>query len=141
MESLEELAAYMSLINIDLLEYMCICKGYSDLNTKICLDIQEHGFNLRKIESHLLNLESDYSKKFSFLETKILELTNKVKIDKNIIPYGPAHVAKCISQRISKNFEGEIRQYLEKLSDYLYLLSRYINQNFRIYGEQEICIN
>ena len=141
MESFEELVAYMSLINIDLLEYMCICKGYSDLNSKKFLDIQEHGFNLRKIESHLLNLEIDCLKKLNFLSLKIEELTNKVKIEKNIIPYGPAHVAKCIAERISKNFEGETKEYLEKLSEYLYLLSRYINQNFRVYSEQEICIN
>ena len=141
MESIEELVAYMSLINIDLLEYMCICKGYLDLNSNICLDIQVHGLNLRKIESHLLNLDTDYSQKLNFLSLKIEELTNKVKIGKKIIPYGPAHVAKCISQRISKNFEGETKEYLEKLSEYLYLLGRYINQNFRVYGEQEICIN
>lgn len=136
MDLLEELSAYMSLINIDILEYMCICKGYTDLSTQICLDIQEHGYNLREIESHLLNLNTDYSNKYNFLESLIPKLYEVNKIERNIIPYGPAHVARSICKRISKDFQGEIKEYLDKLSEYLYLIGRYINQNLRVYDEQ-----
>jgi len=139
-DDLEEISSYISLINMDILEHMCICKGYQDLTTKICLKIQEHGFNLRKIQSHLLDLSSDYSIKLNFLDKIIRELQDEVKLENNIIPYGPAHVAHSVCKRILKKFEGETKLYLEKLTQYLYLIGRYINQNLRVYGEQ-ICIN
>ena len=45
-----------------------------------------------------------------------------------------------ILKKMMKEFEGEIKRYLEKLYEYLYFLGRYINQNLRVY-EEEICVN
>ena len=137
MDSLQEMTAYMSLINIDILEFLCVCKGYSQL----CRDIQSHFLDLRKIESHLLSLEDNYLDKYNFLDSLILELKDKIKnVDEKIIPYGPALVARSVCKKMMKEFEGEIKRYLEKLYEYLYFLGRYINQNLRVY-EEEICVN
>ena len=67
-------------------------------------------------------------------------MKERVKLENKIIPYGPAFVAISVCKKIMKEFEGEIKQYLEKLEEYLYLIGRYINQNLRVYNE-EICIN
>ena len=137
MDLLEEMTAYMSIINIDILEFLCVCKGYSQL----CRDIQSHFLDLRKIESHLLSLEDNYLDKYNFLDSLILELKDKIKnVDEKIIPYGPAFVARSVCKKMMKEFEGEIKRYLEKLYEYLYFLGRYINQNLRVY-EEEICVN
>ena len=140
MDLLEELSAYMSLINIDILEYLSVCKGYTNLTTNLCLDIQECSLDLKNIESHLLSLDKDLSKKYEFLNFTIIKLKKRVKLENKIIPYGPAFVARIVCKKIMKEFEGEIKQYLEKLEEYLYLIGRYINQNLRVYNE-EICIN
>jgi hypothetical protein len=141
MDLLEELSAYMSLINIDILEYLSVCKGFIDLTNQLCSDIQNYSFNLRKIESHLLTLKDDYFDKYNFLDSLIPVLKDKIKNAENkIIPYGPAFVARSVCKKIMNEFEGEIKQYLEKLEEYLYLIGRYINQNLRVYKE-EICIN
>ena len=141
MDLLEELSAYMSLINIDILEYLSVCKGFIDLTNQLCSDIQNYSFNLRKIESHLLTLKDDYFDKYNFLDSLIPVLKDKIKnVEHKIIPYGPAFVARSVCKKIMKEFEGEIKQYLEKLEEYLYLIGRYINQNLRVYNE-EICIN
>ena len=109
MDSLQEMTAYMSLINIDILEFLCVCKGYSQL----CRDIQSHFLDLRKIESHLLSLEDNYLDKYNFLDSLILELKDKIKnVDEKIIPYGPAFVARSVCKKMMKEFEGEIKRYL-----------------------------
>ena len=141
MDSLQEMTAYMSLINIDILEFLCACKGYMDLTSLLFRDIQNLSLNLRKIESHLLALEDHYLDKYNFLDSLIPELKDKIKnIDNKIIPYGPAFVARSVCKKMMKEFEGEIKRYLEKLYEYLYFLGRYINQNLRVY-EEEICVN
>ena len=140
MDLLEELSAYMSLINIDILEYLSVCKGYINLTINLCSDIQECSLDLKNIESHLLSLDKDLSKKYEFLNFTIIKLKERVKLENKIIPYGPAFVARSVCKKIMKEFEGEIKQYLEKLEEYLYLIGRYINQNLRVYNE-EICIN
>ena len=141
MDLLEELSAYMSLINIDILEYLSVCKGYTNLTTNLCLDIQECSLDLKNIESHLLSLKDDYFDKYNFLDSLIPVLKDKIKnVENKIIPYGPAFVARSVCKKIMKEFEGEIKQYLEKLYEYLYLLGRFINQNLRVYNE-EICVN
>jgi hypothetical protein len=140
MDSLEELTAYMSLINIDILEFLCACKGYMDLTTNVCLDIQECLLDLRNIESHILSLDKDFLKKYEFLNSTTIKWKERVKLENKIIPYGPAFVARSVCKKIMKEFEGEIKQYLEKLYEYLYFIGRYINQNLRVYNE-EICVN
>jgi len=141
MDLLEELTAYMSLINIDILEFLCVCKGYTDLTSQLCKDIQTHSLNLRKIESNILSLDKDFIVKYNFLDSLIPVLKDKIKnVDEKIIPYGPAFVARSVCKKMMKEFEGDIKRYLEKLYEYLYFLGRYINQNLRVY-EEEICIN
>jgi len=127
---MEEISATMSLITIDLLDCMSICKRYSDFTSQDILNIMKVNNDISSIQKHLeandLNME--------FLENLVLSYTSK--IDDKILSekkrlYGPAHLAMAVCKRISDN-----NQYLDKLSELLYILGRYININFRVYPEQ-----
>ena len=54
--------------------------------------------------------------------------------------FGDINFACQINLVTTDREHSEIKQYLEKLEEYLYLIGRYINQNLRVYNE-EICIN
>jgi hypothetical protein len=104
---MEEISATMSLITIDLLDCMSICKRYSDLTSQDILNIMNINNDISSIQKHIeannLNME--------FLEKLILSYTSK--IDDKILSekkrlYGPAHVAMAVCKRISDN-----NQYLD----------------------------
>lgn len=128
---MEEISATMSLITIDLLDCMSICKRYMDLNSEDILNIMCINKDIseiqRQLETNDLNLE--------FLEKLLVSYTSK--IDEKILSqkkrlYGPAHVAMAVCKRISNNSNT----YLDKLAELLYIMGRYININFRVYPEQ-----
>lgn len=127
---MEEISATMSLITIDLMDCMSICKRYSDFTSQDILNIMSVNNDISSIQKQLetndLNME--------FLEKTILSYTSK--IDDKVLSekkrlYGSAHVAMAVCKRISQN-----NQYLDKLSELLYIIGRYININFRVYPEQ-----
>ena len=128
---MEEISASMSLITIDLLDCMSICKRYMDLNSEDILNLMCINKDIseiqRQLEANDLNLE--------FLEKLLVSYTSK--IDEKILSqkkrlYGPAHVTMSVCKRISNN----CNPYLDKLAELLYIIGRYININFRVYPEQ-----
>lgn len=128
---MEEISATMSLITIDLLDCMSICKRYMDLNSEDILNLMCINKDIseiqRQLEANDLNLE--------FLEKLLVSYTSK--IDEKILSqkkrlYGPAHLAMSTCKRISNNSNP----YLDKLAELLYIMGRYININFRVYPEQ-----
>lgn len=127
---MEEISATMSLITIDLMDCMSICKRYSDFTSQDILNIMRVNNDISSIQKHLEENELN----MDFLEKLILSYTSK--IDEKILSekkrlYGPAHVAMSVCKRISDN-----NKYLDKLSELLYIMGRYININFRVYPEQ-----
>lgn len=103
----------MDLKSEDILNIMCINKDISEIQ--------------RQLEANDLKLE--------FLEKLLISYTSK--INENILSqkkrlYGSSHVAMTVCKRISNNSNP----YLDKLTELLYIMGRYININFRVYPEQ-----
>lgn len=128
---MEEISSTMSLITIDLLDCMSICKRYMDLNSEDILNIMCINKDIseiqRQLETNDLNLE--------FLDKLLVSYTSKINekiLSQKKRLYGPAHVAMSVCKRISNNSNP----YLDKLAELLYIMGRYININFRVYPEQ-----
>lgn len=92
---MEEISSTMSLITIDLLDCMSICKRYMDLNPEDILNIMCINKDISEIQRQLEKNDL----KLEFLEKLLVSYTSK--IDEKILSqkkrlYGSAHVAMAV---------------------------------------------